>query len=132
MDTKVVSSLFFCIFAFCLVAGDVCPKFDPGIGQGYIPGTPGASWTTEEILIVKEKVMAMIHPDNTDLNDDRTRFPPNVNRVYGSMVMGTSGTRTPIMWQIQVEFSTIANFQGQTMTSALLAESWSDLPFTTA
>ena len=83
MDTKVVSSLFFCIFAFCLAAGDVCPKFDPGIGQGYLPGTPGASWTTEEILIVKEKVMVMIHPDNTNLYDDRTRFPPIVNRVYG-------------------------------------------------
>ena len=83
MDTNVVSSLFLCIFALRLVAGDVCPKFDPGIGQGYIPGTPGASWTTEEILIVKEKVMVMIHPDNTNLYDDRTRFPPIVNRVYG-------------------------------------------------
>ena len=83
MDTKVVSSFFFCIFALCLVTGDVCPNYDPGIGQGYIPGTPGASWTTEEILIVKEKVMAMIHPDNTYLYDDRARFPPIVNRVYG-------------------------------------------------
>ena len=129
MDTKVVSSLFFCIFAFCLVAGDVCPKFDPGIGQGYIPGTPGASWTTEEILIVKEKVMVMIHPDNTNLYDDRTRFPPIVNRVYGD---GDVWNENPNNVADSSGISTIANFQGQTMTSALPAESWSDLPFTTA
>ena len=37
----------------------------------------------EEVLIVKEKVMVMIHPDNVNIYTDRKRFPPIVNSVFG-------------------------------------------------
>ena len=66
-----------------LAVADVCPIFDPGPGPGYVPGTPGGPWTVEEVLIVKEKVMVMIHPDNVNIYTDRKRSPPIVNSVFG-------------------------------------------------
>ena len=35
-------------YLFIAVAGDT--------SSGYVPGTPGASWTDEEVKIVQEKV----------------------------------------------------------------------------
>ena len=75
--------MFFWMAFLPLIAGNVCPVFDPGSGPGYKPGTPGGPWTAEEVSIVKEKVMTMIHPDNVNLYADAKRFPPIVNRVFG-------------------------------------------------
>ena len=44
---------------------------DPGPEQGtvYIPGTPGAAWTDEEISTTRKRVQQMITPE-WDAKDD--------------------------------------------------------------
>ena len=67
--------------------------------RGYVPGSPGADWTEEEVRVVQEKVglannlnndffvsqvRVMIHPDKADsLYKWNPRFPDIVNEVYG-------------------------------------------------
>merc|ERR1712168_1389457 len=52
--------------------------------RGYVPGSPGAAWTEEEVRVVQEKVRLMIHPDKADsLYKWNPRFPDIVNEVYG-------------------------------------------------
>ena len=40
-----------------------------GLGQEYVPGTPGARWTSKEVDIVRQKVLEIIDNDiKLDLN----------------------------------------------------------------
>ena len=42
---------------------DVSPNPGPELTSVYVPGTPGASWTEDEIKSTRLRILQAIHPD---------------------------------------------------------------------
>ena len=87
------------MWSLCLISCHPTPAVAGDSSRGYVPGSPGAAWTEEEVRVVQEKVglanmstifvsqvRLMINPDNADsLYKWNPRFPDIVNEVYGNV-----------------------------------------------
>ena len=42
---------------------EISPNLGPSLDSVYLPGTPGADWTDEEIETTRYRILQAIHPD---------------------------------------------------------------------
>ena len=48
---------------FDYLTSDMAPTPGPALDTAYVPGTPGAAWTEEEIESTRFRILQAIHPD---------------------------------------------------------------------
>ena len=64
------------------------------LGQEYVPGTPGAVWSENEVSIVREKIMELLSNEPQKMDE---MFPPT---DFGAMTRGGHPVSETVLFRL--------------------------------